>query len=213
MTRSTPCPVVLRQARGKLPGLGVPSAIHGTFRKLTEGIPCSRKVNVCFSALQEVENNMTLASFSEHHEDPFREQDLHPMNIIDLDIGRHQRTMKHTFSIPNLIKDYSLGHTCTSRMDPSIREEFDFTAGISNYLLMTEQEAQTDWHRDFTGTSVFYFLLKGRKEFLIVEPTQKVQQRFDEWRESERKRFVKRKTQFLLQFKLKIAIFFLIVKL
>ena len=66
-----------------------------------------------------------LGKFLEHHEDPFREQDLHPMNIIDLDIGPHQRTMKHTFSIPNLIKDYSLGYTYTSRMDPSIREEFD----------------------------------------------------------------------------------------
>ena len=64
--------------------------------------------------------------------------------------------MKHTFSNPNLINEYSLGHTYTSRMDPSIREEFDFTAGISNYLLMTEQEAQTDWHQDFTGTSVFF---------------------------------------------------------
>ena len=108
MTRSTPCPVVLRQARGKLPGLVVPSAIHGTFRKIKS----------------------------------FREQDLHPMNIVDLDIGPHQRTMKHTFSTPNLIKDYSFSYT--SRRDPSIREEFDFTAGISNYLLMTEQEAQTD---------------------------------------------------------------------
>ena len=76
---------------------------------------------------------------------------------------------------------------------------------------MTEQEAQTDWHQDFTGTSVFYFLLKGRKEFVIVEPTQKAQQRFDEWRESEWKRFVKRKTQFLLQFRSIIVIFFLIV--
>ena len=108
MTRSTPCPVVLRQARGNLPSLVVPSAIHGTFRRISEGIPCSRKVNLCFSALQELENNMTLASFLEHHADPFREQDLHPMNIIDLDIGPHQRTMKHTFSIPSLIKEYSL---------------------------------------------------------------------------------------------------------
>ena len=104
MTSSTPCPVVLRQARGKLPGLVVPSAIHGIFRRITEGIPCSRKVNVCFSALQVVENNMTLASFLEHHEDPFREQDLHPMNIVDLDIGPHQRTMKHTFFYSKLDK-------------------------------------------------------------------------------------------------------------
>ena len=63
MTRSTPSPVVLRQAMVKLPGFVVPSAIHGTFRRISEGIPCSRKVNVSFSELQEVENNITWASF------------------------------------------------------------------------------------------------------------------------------------------------------
>ena len=63
MTRSPSSPVVLTQARDKLPGLVVPSAIHCTFRRITEGLPCSRKVSVCFSALQEVENNMTLATF------------------------------------------------------------------------------------------------------------------------------------------------------
>ena len=164
-TRSTPSPVVLRQARGKLPGLVI---LHSTFRRITEGIPCSSKVNVCFSALQEVENNITFASFLEHHEDPFRQPDLHPMNIIDLDIDPHQRTMKHTFSIPNLIKEYSLGHTYTSRMDPSIREEFDFTAGIINYLVMSEQEAQTNWHQDFTGTFVFFLLFVEGKERIFT---------------------------------------------
>ena len=158
MTRSTPCPVVLRPARGKLPGLVVPSAIHGTFRKVTEGIPCSRKVNVCFSALQEVEN-MTLASFLEHHEDPFRKQDLHPMNIIDLDIDPHQRTTKHTVSIPNLIKDYSLGHTYTSRMDPSIREEFDFT--LMDQAMVNQPQISTGLFGILPKTSSNKCLMSG----------------------------------------------------
>ena len=48
-------------------------------------------------------------------------------------------------------------------MNPSIREEL-FTAGISNYLLMTEHEAKTDWHQDFTGTSVFFFTFFDGKD-------------------------------------------------
>ena len=63
MTRSTQSPVILRQARDKLPGLVVPCAIPGTFRRITEGILCSRKEDVCFSALQEVDKTMTLAVF------------------------------------------------------------------------------------------------------------------------------------------------------
>ena len=196
MMRSTP--VVLRQARGKLPGLVVPSATNDTFRRITEGIPYNRHVNVCFSAVQEVEDSMTLDSFLDEHEHPFRQPDIHPMNIIDLDIGPHKKTMKHKFSIPNLIEEYSLGHIYTSRLHHSIRDEFDFTAGISDYLLMSEEEAETDWHQDFTGTSAFYILLNGRKEFFLVEPTEKAQERFDEWRESTWKRFVKMKFQLLL---------------
>ena len=48
---------------------------------------------------------------------------------------------------------------------------------------MTEKEAETDWHQDFTGTSAFYFFLKQSKDFCLVEPTEKAQQHFDEWRE------------------------------
>ena len=87
--------------------------------------------------------------------------------------------MKHTVSIPNLIEEHYLGQICTSRMRHSIREKFDFTAGISDYLLMTEQEGQTDWHQVFTETSANYFLLKGRNGFFFVEPDNKAQQRFD----------------------------------
>ena len=143
------------------------------------------------SALQDVEDSLTLDSFLEQHEYQFRQPDIHPMNIVDLEIGPHKKTMKHTFSIPNMIEEYSLGHICTSRLHHSIRDEFDVTAGISDYLLMTEQEAQTDWHQDFTRTSAFCFSLKGRKEYFLVELTMKTHQRFDEWRESTWKRFVK----------------------
>ena len=74
---------------------------------------------------------------------------------------------------------------------------------------MTEQEAQTDWHQEFLFC--FHFLLKGRKEFFIVEPTQNAQQRFDEWRKSECKIFVKRKNSVTsFQFRLKIVIFFIV---
>ena len=78
-------------------------------------------------------------------------------------------------------------------MHHSIREEFDF---LSDFLsiteqMMTEQEAQTNWHQDFTGTCAFYFSLKERKEFFFVEPTARSQQRFDEWQKSAWKKFVK----------------------
>ena len=88
---------------------------------------------MCLSTLQEVEDIMTLDSFLEQHEYPFRQPDIHSMKIIDFHIGPHKKTMKHKFSIPNFIEEYSLGKIYTSRMHHSIRVEFDFTAGISDY--------------------------------------------------------------------------------
>ena len=160
-----------------------------------------------------MENNITLASFLEHHEVPFRQPDLHPMNIIDLDIGPRQRTMKHTFSIPNLIKEHSQGHTYTSRIDPSIREEFDFTAGISNYLLMTEQEAQTDWHQDFTGISVLFIFVEGKERILHREANPESQTVF--WRMSKEcmeKVCKKENSVTSFQVLLKIVIFSLLLR-
>ena len=162
MMRSTP--VVLRQARGKLPGLVVPGAIHGTFRRITQGIPHNRHLNVWVSELQEVEGGLTLDSFLEQHEYPFRQPDVHKLNIIDLDIDSHQKTLKHKFLLPNLKEECSLGQIYTSRLHHSIRDGFDFTAGIIDYLLMTEQEAQTDWHhRNFC----FLLFVEGKEGIFI----------------------------------------------
>ena len=64
------------------------------------------------------------------------------------------------------MKKFPRGQTYTSRMHPSIIEEFGFTADISNYLLMTEQKAQTNWHQDFTEV-VFYFTFVEGKEVIF----------------------------------------------
>ena len=46
-----------------------------------------------------------------------------------------------------------------------VRHQYDFTAEISKYLLSTEAGAQTNWHRDFTGTC-FLRRCQGQKAFL-----------------------------------------------
>ena len=135
--------------------------------------------------------------FGGHHEDPFRQPDLHPMNIIDLDICPHP--MKHTFLIPNFEKK-NIRSVILTPQERILHSEKSLTSLLAstNYLLMPEQQAQTDWHQDFTGTCVFYFLLKGRKEFYIVELTQKARQCFDEWRKIAWKKFEKGKISYFI---------------
>ena len=64
------------------------------------------------------------------------------------------------------MKKVSLGHRYEKVLPPVLK-----SSDVSKYMLMTEGGAITPWHVDFSGTSVFYILLKGEKEFLVVEPT------------------------------------------
>ena len=174
-------PVVVRQCTNKLPGISTPPAESLTsFRRVTEGIPRNVKINVCFSAIQENEDNITLNEFLEHSEDHSLAPEYHPMNVIDFNADSNSG-MVHQFCVPNIVTDISFGHCMKASLSHRNHLAIDFTTGISDYLLMSEAGAQTNWHQDFTGTSVFYILAKGKKHFFVVEPTEENQKLFEEW--------------------------------
>ena len=174
-------PVVIRQCTNKLPGIATPPAESLTsFRCVTEGIPGEVKINVCFSSIQENEDEFTLEEFLEHNEDRSLEPEYHPINVIDFNADS-KSGMVHRFCLPNIVTDISFGHCMKNSMIPKNQLAFDFTSGISDYLLMSEAGAQTNWHQDFTGTSVFYILAKGQKHFCVLEPTEENQKLFERW--------------------------------
>ncbi|CAI2348057.1 unnamed protein product [Caenorhabditis sp. 36 PRJEB53466] len=43
---------------------------------------------------------------------------------------------------------------------------------VQNYCLMSVSKCYTDFHIDFSGTSVWYHVLKGRKVFWLIPPTE-----------------------------------------
>ena len=174
-------PVGIRQCTNKLPGIATPPAESLTsFRCVTEGIPGEVKINVCFSSIQENEDEFTLEEFLEHNEDRSLEPEYHPMNVIGFNADS-KSGMVHRFGLPNIVTDISFGHCMKNSVSPKNQLAFDFTSGISDYLLMSEAGAQTNCHQDFTGTSVFYILAKGQKHFFVVEPTEENQTLFEEW--------------------------------
>ena len=177
-------PAVVRNGTNLLPGLEIPRD-ELSFRQVLEGFPLSRKVNVCFSSLQEVEDDFDLMDLLTHNENQTLQADYHPMNVIDLDIEGHLNNMSHKLSLPDLVRDISYGHRMKAALPYFLRQQYDFTAGISNYLLLTEAGAQTNWHQDFTGTSVFYVVVKGRKDFYILENNELNQNLFDKWKRSD----------------------------
>ena len=120
---------------------------------------------------------MTIHDFIEQHELPDRDA---PMNVIDLDTGHRVTPL---LQLPECIEQISLVDRQIDRGPFVIPPERDPRRGISNYLLLSEKNCLTDFHQDFTGTSVFYLVVKGEKTFLLVRPTPNNQHVYGEWSE------------------------------
>lgn len=95
-----------------------------------------------------------------------RSSDSHYWNVIDCDARANPTT---TFTMPDALKVVSLNEIHKDALPVSA-----YNAGdkISNYLLVSQSGATTLFHTDFSGTSVFYFLVKGCKIFYIIRPTE-----------------------------------------
>ncbi|CAN0281934.1 unnamed protein product, partial [Ectocarpus sp. 8 AP-2014] len=52
---------------------------------------------------------------------------------------------------------------------------------VQYYCLMSQGGSYTDFHVDFGGTSVWYHILRGKKEFLLIRPTKKNLELYEGW--------------------------------
>lgn len=66
---------------------------------------------------------------------------------------------------PSCFNDVSATH----KLEQQLRRTKTFNA--LSYLILSNKDAVTHTHTDMTGTCVFYHVLKGTKEFYVIEPT------------------------------------------
>ena len=89
-----------------------------------------------------------------------------PMNIIDLNATTSNSLQ---FEPANFVKEISLGHKLQMRLPRDKSSVWKL-----NYVILSQAGCFADWHVDFSGTSVFYVLLAGEKEFVFVNETGKL---------------------------------------
>ena len=65
-----------------------------------------------------------------------------------------------------MLDEISLCHSLANILPEKLKAK-----APDNYLLYSKKGSVTPWHTDYTGTSVFYFLLSGVKEFFFLQPT------------------------------------------
>ena len=101
-----------------------------------------------------------------------------PVNIIDFWQPSSAGTLH--MGPPDVLKTMSLTHKNREYI-PDIY----YPCSVENYILISQKNAVTDWHQDFSRTSVFYLVLSGVKNFFVVEPTAANQEIFKKWKESD----------------------------
>ena len=52
---------------------------------------------------------------------------------------------------------------------------------VQKYCLMSVKGCYTDFHLDFGGTSVWYHIIKGKKVFWIIPPTEANLKTYENW--------------------------------
>jgi hypothetical protein len=102
-------------------------------------------------------------------------------NCIDGDANCSETTR---FTVPQAVLDVSLDRICRPRMP----EDY-WAQKLERYLLVSQDGAITLFHQDFSGTSVFYFLVKGCKTFYVIRPSANNQRLFDAFQRETSNRF------------------------
>ncbi len=82
---------------------------------------------------------------------------------------------------PNFLEKVSLSHSLKDLIPPTM-----YPHKPENYVLLSQEGAITDWHVDYSGTAVFYHVVKGVKEIAFVEPTAQNKLLFGKYLEDEK---------------------------
>merc|ERR1712070_1085416 len=69
---------------------------------------------------------------------------------------------------------------------PTYRKKDNDYPKVQHYCLMSVKGCYTDFHIDFGGTSVWYNVMQGEKEFFLLPPTEDNLDAFEEWTSSSR---------------------------
>ena len=165
-------PFYLKSCRG----LGMKMhSIKDDLENLVEICGRDRIVPVVDSVTQKTEN-MTFGNFVKEFEKQEKCLNLISLEVSDTCLDRKVLGPKKVYEIdwvnntyPDLLKD-NRSHIWGRHPK------------IAKYCLLSSKGSFTDFHIDFGGASVWYHVLKGKKIFWLVEPTEKNLQLYKDWK-------------------------------
>jgi hypothetical protein len=108
---------------------------------------------------------MKPAAYLEVHQD--QTDARHPMNVVDLEFSGETRLMAK-FKCPAIVLEASLAH----RYETQVPKTLNMISNSFNYLIISGAKAQTNWHRNNSGTSAMYCCCLGTMYIMATRPTE-----------------------------------------
>lgn len=117
-------------------------------------------------------HSWTLGRWADYFESPEREK---VRNVISLELS--SSPLKDKVCSPKFVRqiDWVEQHW------PGDLREQGIYPQVTRYCLMSPGESWTDWHIDFSASSVFYHILRGRKVFYFISPTPENLRKYEIW--------------------------------
>jgi F-box and leucine-rich repeat protein 10/11 len=96
-------------------------------------------------------------------------------NVISLEVS--QSKLGRLIRRPKVVRDLDL----QDAVWPGELQAKGEYPKVQFYCLMSVADCYTDFHIDFGGSSVYYHILKGKKTFFFIPPTEKHLKQYEEW--------------------------------
>jgi F-box/leucine-rich repeat protein 10/11 len=131
-----------------------------------------KPLDVIDVASQSGLSNWTVGKWASYFEDPGREK---VRNVISLELSA--TPMKDKVASPKVVRDIDW----VEQFWPRDLMAKDIYPQVIRYCLMSPALSWTDWHIDFSASSVFYHILRGSKTFYFIRPTASNLAKYEKW--------------------------------
>lgn len=131
-----------------------------------------KAIDVIDVASQSGLSNWTLGKWASYFEDPQREK---IRNVISLELS--STALRDKVVSPNIVRSIDW----VEKYWPKDLMAQNICPQVTRYCLMSPGQSWTDWHVDFSASSVFYHILRGSKVFYFIRPTADNLQKYETW--------------------------------
>ncbi|EDO16135.1 hypothetical protein Kpol_1070p18 [Vanderwaltozyma polyspora DSM 70294] len=155
--------------------IGSDKDVELTVRDVTYSVGADSDVNV-MDVLNQQNEKWTLGKWNRYFSDTLPEDRERLKNVISLEVSHvknfpieRPRAVNENDLVDKVWNKY--GDLQLDGPEPKVKK----------YVLMSVGNAYTDFHLDFAGTSVYYRVISGQKQFILFPPTESNLQKYVNW--------------------------------